>query len=69
MQLLPRDPRRLTIALVFALHGITVGSFFSRIADLQAAIGLSEAQLGLAVIGLPAGVFDTDPVPGRVSRG
>jgi fucose permease len=51
------DRRRLTIVLVFALHGVTVGSFFSRIADLQAKIGLSEAELGLALVGLPAGVF------------
>jgi len=52
-----KERRRLTIVLVFALHGVTVGSFFSRIAELQAKIGLSEAELGLSLIGLPAGVF------------
>ena len=57
MPLVLSERRRLRIVLVFALHGVTVGSFFSRIADLQAKIGLSEAELGLALIGLPAGVF------------
>ena len=43
--------------LVFAAHGATVGSFFSRIAELRVAMGLSEAQLGLALVGIPAGVL------------
>lgn len=51
------DVRRLTIVVVFVLHGMVVGTFFSRIADLQTAIGLTEAQLGLALIGMSAGVF------------
>jgi MFS family permease len=52
-----RDARRITIVLVFAVHGITVGSLFSRIAEIQAAIGLGEAEFGLALVGLPTGVF------------
>lgn len=51
------DTRRRTIVVVFVLHGMVVGTFFSRIADLQTAIGLTEAQLGLALIGMSAGVF------------
>lgn len=51
------DLRRLAIALVFAIHGATVGSFFSRIAELRIAMNLSEAQLGVALIGLPTGVL------------
>jgi MFS family permease len=48
---------RLTILTVFMLHGMTVGVLFSRIADLREALGLSEAQLGVALIGVPAGVL------------
>ena len=51
------DPRRLAIALVFVIHGATVGTFFSRIAELRLGLGLSEAALGIALVGLPAGVL------------
>ncbi len=51
------DNRRLAIVVVFVLHGVVVGSFFSRLADLQRSIGLTEARLGLALIGMSAGIF------------
>ncbi len=51
------DRRRLAIVLIFAVHGVTVGTLFSRIAELRLATGLSEAALGIALIGVPAGVF------------
>lgn len=51
------DLRRVTILLVFATHGITVGSLFSRIAEIQSSLGLTEAELGIAIVGVPAGVF------------
>ncbi len=55
---LPRgDRRRLAIALIFAIHGATVGSFFARIAELRIAMGLSEAALGIALVGVPVGVL------------
>ena len=57
LRLLSGDPRRLAIALVFAMHGATVGTLFSRIAELRVAMNLSEAQLGVALIGTPAGVL------------
>ncbi len=50
-------PRRLAIALVFAMHGATVGTLFARIAELRLSMGLSEAELGLALVGTPTGVF------------
>lgn len=52
-----REPRAATMLMVFATHGLVVGSLFSRIAELQTAIGLGEGELGLALIGLPAGVL------------
>ena len=54
---LASDPRRLRLMLVFAIHGATVGSFFSRIAELRLAMNLGEAALGVALAGLPAGVL------------
>lgn len=51
------DARRLPIMLVFGIHGAIVGTFFSRIAELRVAMHLSEAELGIALVGLPAGVL------------
>jgi MFS family permease len=52
-----RDPRPAAITLAFAIHGSTIGSFFSRVADLRVSARLTEAELGLALTGLPVGVF------------
>ncbi|WP_421725331.1 MFS transporter [Bauldia sp.] len=52
-----RDTRRSSAATVFALNGVVMGTFFSRIADLQLAVGLTEAALGIALAGLSIGVF------------
>ncbi len=60
------DPRRVAIALIFAVHGSTVGTLFSRIAELRLAMGLSEADLGLALVGLPCGVFIGSLIVSRV---
>jgi hypothetical protein len=43
--------------LVFAIHGVVVGSLFSRMAGLQSAAGIGDVELGLALTGLPAGVL------------
>ena len=51
------DTRRLTVMLAFAVHGATVATFFSRVAELRLTMQLSEAQLGLALVGIPAGVL------------
>ena len=51
------DPRRFAIALIFAIHGAVVGTFFARIAELRLSMGLSEADLGVALVGVPAGVL------------
>lgn len=51
------DRRRASIAAIFALNGLVVGAYFSRLAELQTEIGLSEAQLGIALMGMSVGVF------------
>lgn len=44
------------IALFF-LHAMIGGSIFARIPDIQQALGLSEAQLGLTLMGQPLGAL------------
>lgn len=57
LRYLVRDPRRPAIAIFFGIHGAIVGTFFSRIAELRVAMGLSEAALGIALVGVPTGVL------------
>lgn len=45
------------IVLVFLIHAISQGGMFARIPDLQSGLGLSEAELGLALLGQPAGAI------------
>lgn len=54
--LLPIPPT-LRVMVIFSLHALMVGALFSRIAEIQRALGLSEGELGIALIGVPAGVF------------
>lgn len=45
------------IVIVFFLHALAQGGMFSRIPDMQLALGLNEAELGLALLGQPAGAI------------
>lgn len=47
------------IALVFFLQAVTAGALYTRIPDIQAALGLTEAVLGLALLGLSVGNLTT----------
>ncbi len=47
------------IVIVFFLHALAQGGMFSRIPDMQLALGLNEAELGLALLGQPAGAIVT----------
>lgn len=62
----PLVPTSLAIMLVFALHALVVGSLYARIAEVQLAIGLDEAQFGLVLMGIPAGVMAMSLNTGRV---
>lgn len=46
-----------SIVLVFFLHALSQGGLFSRIPDLQRGLGLTEAELGLALLGQPVGAI------------
>jgi predicted MFS family arabinose efflux permease len=52
------------VALVFALVSLFVGSWFARIPEVQAALGLSEAALGLVLLGMPLGTLVVMPLSG-----
>lgn len=52
------------VALVFALMSIFVGSWFARIPEMQAALGLSESALGLVLLGMPVGTLAVMPLTG-----
>ncbi|SFV38074.1 Fucose permease [Devosia crocina] len=43
------------IVALFFTHALSIGAIHTRIPDLQLAIGLSEAQLGLVLMGQPLG--------------
>ena len=48
---------RWRIAAVFFCHAASQGGMFTRIPDLQVALHLSNAELGLALLGQPAGAI------------
>jgi len=57
-------PPTRAVALVFALVSLFVGSWFARIPEVQAALGLSEATLGLVLLGMPLGTLLVMPLTG-----
>lgn len=57
---------RARIAAVFFLHALPQGALFTRIADLQLALGLSKSELGLALLGQPAGAIVMFLVASRI---
>lgn len=52
------------VALTFSLVSLFVGSWFARIPEVQAALGLSEAALGLVLLGMPLGTLAVMPLTG-----
>ena len=56
------------IVIVFFLHALAQGGMFSRIPDMQLALGLNEAQLGLALLDHLAGEQERDDGAGRLAE-
>ena len=48
---------RWRIVALFFVHALTIGAIHTRIPDVQLQIGLSEAQLGLVLMGQPLGAL------------
>lgn len=57
---------QVAIMAVFLLQSLTNGGVFTRIPDLQAGLGLSEGQLGLALMGQPVGALSAQVFSSRV---
>jgi MFS family permease len=58
--------RARTVALVFALNGFLFANWFARIPAVKAELGLSDAALGLALLGLPVGALAVMSVTGWI---
>ncbi|MEM1269963.1 MAG: MFS transporter [Bacteroidota bacterium] len=54
-----------SVAVVFASNSFLFGSWLVRLPEIQASLGLSEGDLGLALLGLPLGSLLTMPMTGR----
>lgn len=52
-----RSSIRARIVQIFFLHGAITAALPTRIPDIQLALGLTEAELGLALMGAPIGAF------------
>src|SRR4051812_30599317 len=46
---------RLAVIIFFALHGLIMASWIVRIPDIKIHLGLSDGELGLALLGAPVG--------------
>ncbi|MCX4744665.1 MFS transporter [Kitasatospora sp. NBC_01287] len=64
----PLRRARLSIALVFAVHGAVSGSFATRIPALQDRLHLSPGQLGLALVMPAIGASTAMPLAGRIAH-
>jgi MFS family permease len=49
----------------FVIHGIAMGTFLPRLAEIQANLGITESQLGIALVGTSAGAVIGFPFASR----
>ncbi|MEU3457024.1 MFS transporter [Micromonospora sp. NPDC006766] len=56
------------VAVVFALNGLAVGTWFSRVPAVREALGLSAGRLGLLLLAMSAGAVLAMPVAGLVTQ-
>ncbi|MFG3684639.1 MFS transporter [Micromonospora sp. NPDC047740] len=59
---------RTGVAVVFALNGLAVGTWFSRVPAVREALGLSAGRLGLLLMALSAGAVLAMPAAGLVTQ-
>jgi MFS family permease len=60
-----RDTR--LIMAIFLVQAVVMGSWFPRIPEVQAALGIGPAQLAIALLGMPVGVLLTLPFAGGIA--
>jgi fucose permease len=58
------SPARLIMA-VFFIQGSVLANWFPRIPDVQAKLGIGPAELAVAILGMPVGIFAALMVAGR----
>ncbi|MFU8871519.1 MFS transporter [Micromonospora sp. SL4-19] len=59
---------RTGVAVVFALNGLAVGTWFSRVPAAREALGLSAGRLGLLLLAMSAGALLAMPTAGLVTQ-
>ncbi len=59
-------PRAGAVAATFVVNGLGGPGFLPRLPERQAALGLSDAGLGLVLVGMAAGALVASPVAGRL---
>jgi MFS family permease len=60
------NPTALAIGLVFATDSVIFGSWVARIPFVKYALGLNDAELGIALFMLPVGLMSMNPFTGRI---
>lgn len=60
-------PPSLTICLVFATNSLLSGNWLVRIPEIQSRLALNEAELGLCLLGMPAGGVLMMPLMGWIT--
>jgi MFS family permease len=64
-----QNPLALTVGLCFAADSFLFGSWVAHIPHVKMQLALSEAQLGLALFGMPLGLLIANPFsPGLIAR-
>lgn len=59
-------PPSVSVGLVFMTMSILFGSWFARLAEVQAFLGLGEGAFGLVLLGLPVGAMAATPLAGAL---
>jgi MFS family permease len=59
-------PRESAIVVAFVANGLGGPSFLARLPDRQSDLGLSDAALGLTLVGMAAGAMVVSPLAGRL---
>jgi MFS family permease len=59
-----KNPQSFSIGAIFALNSFMFGNWVTQIANVKSALGLSEAALGMALLGAPIGALSLMPFVG-----
>lgn len=61
-----REKESRTVGVIFCLNSLLFGNWITRIPDVKVSLGISEAELGLALLGAPAGALLIMPMSGWI---